>query len=416
MRSLYRRVGQALIALVLLHASSLVAEPLKGRQITFGPQHHFFGYIGHVQNTPWNGDGRYLVALRTNFQDHMPTAKERADIVLLDAQNNFAVRQIDTTGAWNFQQGTMFYWNPAAPDRELIFNDRDPETNRIFTVLLDITTGKRIREFRFEDTPFANGGVAQRGEFFLGLNYGRLARLRPVTGYPEVYDWTVGVRHPKDDGIFKVAIATGEKSLLVSFEQLADALRPTRPDVDEKELFINHTLNNRDGDRVYFFVRGDFEDREKRLDVPFTINTDGTGLTLHPQHIGGHPEWADGHRMIGKRGDEQIIYDTDTQQVVEVLEDPSIFANPGGDVALSPDGTWLANGHRIGKANAYVFLNRKTSDVLRAGPFPVDHWTSGELRIDAAPCWNRASNQIVFPTIADDKTRTRQMFLVEVTR
>ena len=35
------------------------------RQLTSGPEHHFFGYIGHVQNIPWSGDGRYIVALRT---------------------------------------------------------------------------------------------------------------------------------------------------------------------------------------------------------------------------------------------------------------------------------------------------------------------------------------------------------------
>lgn len=401
--------------LAMVQSFTSQAEPLPAKQITFGPQHHFFGYIGHVQNIPWNGDGRYMVALRTDYQDHMPGADSRADVVLLDCKNDYAVRKIDTTGAWNFQQGTMFYWNPDAPNTQLFFNDRAPDTNKVFTVLIDIETGKRIREYRFDETPFANGGVAQAGGFFLGLNYGRLARLRPVTGYPEVYDWTTGTLHPKDDGIFKVDIKTGDKSLLVSFHQLAEALRPTRPDVDEKALFINHSLNNRDGDRVYFYVRGDFEDREKRLDVPFTINTDGTGLTLHALHIGGHPEWAEGHRLIGKHDDQQIIYDTDTQQVVEVLGDRTIFKNPGGDVALSPDGTWLANGHRYGKTNSYVFLNRKTGDVLRAGPFPTDHWTSGELRIDAAPCWNRSSNQIVFPAIADDATRTRQMFLVEVT-
>ena len=403
-----------ILAIAVVCGVTAHPDPLPARQITFGPQHHFFGYIGHVQNTPWNGNGRYLVALRTDYQDHMPSATERADVVLLDAQNNYAVRKIDTTGAWNFQQGTMFYWNPDAPNRELFFNDRDPETNRVFTVLLDITTGERIREYRFDDTPFANGGVAQTGSFFLGLNYARLARLRPVTGYPEAVDWTEGVLHPEDDGIFKVDIKTGKKSLLVSFHQLAAALRPTRPDVEEKALFINHTLNNRDGDRVYFFVRGDFEVPGKRLDVPFTINSNGTGLTLHAQHIGGHPEWAEGHLMIGKEDDQQIIYDTDTQTVVDVLGDGSVFAKPGGDVALSPNGTWLANGARSGKDNAYVFLNRKTGEVLRAGPFPVDSWTSGALRIDAAPCWNRESNQIAFPAIADDATRTRQLFLIDV--
>src|SRR5262245_10467892 len=86
------------------------------KQITFGPKHHFFGYIGHVQTIPWNQSGRYLVALRTDFQDRMPKPDEAADIVLLDTKDGYTARVVDRTRAWNFQQGTMLYWNPDAPE------------------------------------------------------------------------------------------------------------------------------------------------------------------------------------------------------------------------------------------------------------------------------------------------------------
>lgn len=393
---------------------AIAAAPLKAVQITRGPQHHFFGYIGHVQNIPWNGNGNYIVALRTDFQDHMPAPEESADIVLLDTRDDYAEQKIEETRAWNFQQGTMFYWNPDAPDTQLFFNDRDPETNRVFTVLYDIVLKKRIREFRFDDTPFANGGVAQRGGFFLGLNYARLAWLRPVTGYPDAFDWTAGVLHPKNDGLFKVDTHTGEKTLLVSFDQLAAALRPTRPDVDHKALFINHTLSNRDGDRVYFYVRGDFEVKGERIDVPFTINTDGTGLTMHELHIGGHPEWAEGHLLVGSSKGNQVLYDTDKKAVVQALGDKTIFPTPGGDVALSPDGVWLANGARKGPGNTYVFLNRKDGRVMGTESYPIDNWKDGPLRIDPAPAWNRESNAITFPALADDTARTRQIFLLRL--
>ena len=72
------------------------------RQITHGPKHHFFGYIGHVQNIPWNGDGRYIVALRTSFQDRMPAPGEAADVVLIDTQEGNRVEKIDESRAWNF--------------------------------------------------------------------------------------------------------------------------------------------------------------------------------------------------------------------------------------------------------------------------------------------------------------------------
>jgi len=398
---------------LLFTAAARPDDSRGARQITWGPHHHFYGYIGHVQNIPWSGDGRYLVALRTTFQDRMPAPTDGAEIVLLDTQNDYAVRVLDTTRAWNFQQGTMLYWNPAAPDKELFFNDRDPNTNEVFTVRFDIEKAKRVHEYRFSDTPFANSGVAQTGGYFLGLNYGRLARLRPVTGYPEAFDWTTGTLHPENDGIFKVDIETGHARLLVSYRQLADALRPLRPDVESKALFINHTLSSRTGERIYFYARGDFETTE-RLDVPFTIECDGSGLTAHKTHIGGHPEWAEGHLLVGKHGADQVLYDTDSQSIHAVLGDGSVFPNSGGDVALSPNGEWLVNGYRTGKANSYVFLNRNTREVLRAGPFPVDQWTSGELRIDGAPCWNRESTAVVFPAIANDTDRTRQMFLLEL--
>ena len=52
----------------------------------------------------------------------------------------------------------MFYWNPKAPDTQLIFNDRDLKTNRVFAVLYDIEKRKRLHEYKYDDTPFGNSG------------------------------------------------------------------------------------------------------------------------------------------------------------------------------------------------------------------------------------------------------------------
>jgi hypothetical protein len=217
-----------------------------------------------------------------------------------------------------------------------------------------------------------------------------------------------------DDGIFLIDTTSGKKRLLVSFSQLADALRPRRPDVDEKHLFINHTLWNRDGDRLFFFARGDFDDSKQRINQAFVIGADGKGLTPLKQHIGGHPEWETGHRMIGAVDGQQVIYDTDRQEIVEQLGDKSIFPNPEGDIALSPDGRWLVNGYRRGNQNYYVFFRRADGFAVRSRGFDVTGWTSGDLRIDGAPCWNRDSNEVVVTALADDPQRTRQMFRIRL--
>ena len=132
------------------------------------------------------------IALRTTFQDRMPGAQDVADIVLLDARNQYAETRVDGTRGWNPQQGAMMYWNPEQPSRQFFFNDRDPNTGKVFTVLYDIVEKKRVKEYRFDATPAANGGVRQDGGAFAAINYARMARLRPVTGYPGAWDWTEG--------------------------------------------------------------------------------------------------------------------------------------------------------------------------------------------------------------------------------
>ena len=415
---LYPRLCLVLIlatsATMLHDACGDEATPYTVRQVTRGPQHHFFGYIGHVRTIPWNASGRDIVALRTSFQDHLPTGDEPADIVLLDTQNDYDLRVIAQTRGWNLQQGTMLYWNPSAPETQFFFNDRDPSDGKVFTVLFDIEQGERVREYRFPDTPVANSGVAQQGGAFLAINYARLARLRPVTGYAGAYDWTVDDPAPEDDGIFRVDIDSGQLTLLVSYRQLQQQLTDDFPDINSYGLFINHTLWNRDDDRIYFFTRANFRSPLRRVNVPFTMNSDGSGLKRQ-QLITGHPDWDNGHILIGTSEGRQVRYDTDTRQVIGPLTPEPVFPEPGGDIALSPDGTWFVNGHKQKDPgqNFYTFLHRPTGKVIATRGFPIGNWTSGELRIDPAPCWNRTGDEILFGAL-DTESNTRQLFVLHL--
>ncbi len=401
--------------LFLMAGSARAAEwDVAIEQITFGPQHHFFGYIGHVRTIPWNASGRYILSLRSAFQDHLPSPSEAADVVLIDTHKKNEVVVVDQTRAWNFQQGTMFYWNPKAPETQFFFNDRDAKTNQVFTVLYDIEKRKRIREYRYSDTPFANSGVAQNGGWFLGLNYGRLARLRPVTGYPESFDWTKDPA-PGNDGIFLVNAESGQKKLLVSFRQLANLIKTRYPGAAGTPLFINHTLWSRDDSHIYFYVRGNFESKTARIDVPCSIRPDGTALTMHA-YIGGHPEWESGSRVLGALDGRYVLYDVDEKKVTGGLGNPEIFRDPGGDGAFSPNGQLFVNGYRFKGENIYVIFQRSDSSFVRTRGFPHPGWTSGDLRIDASPRWNRTGDQILVGATADDKNKTRQLFLIRVAR
>ena len=380
---------------------------LEVEQITHGPRHHFFGYIGQSLTTPWNKSGRYILTLRTEFHDRMPTSKDPADVCLLDTHDRYKVIKVEQTLAWNFQQGTMFYWHPEHPDTQFFFNDRDPATNQIFTVLYDIETRERVREYRFAEIPVANGGVSPTGKFFLAINYARMARLRPVTGYPETADQTATSQSPNDDGIYRVEIATGQRTLLCSFEQLRQLLQGRHDQIDEAEFYINHSLCSRNGKYVYFYARARLGSKAMAINVPCSMTTNGKNLKAQ-QFIGGHPEWDEGSVVIGALPKQrQVRYDISKQEVIGEIGERGDFPNPEGDVALGPNANWFVNGYSLHNRQdiKYVVMRRRDGAKMSSRVFSRGPYQRGELRIDPAPRWNRDASQILVPGMTSNGTR-----------
>lgn len=378
---------------------------LRARQITFGPHHHIFGYIGHVGTIPWSGDGRRVLALRLPFQDHMPGPGDTAAVVLISPEDG-RIEEVDRSLGWNPQQGAMLYWDPREPSRRFFFNDRDRQTQKVFTALHDVVEGRRVGEWLNEDAPVANSGVARSGRAFCAINYARLARLRPVTGYGGAWDWTVGVGAPADDGVWVNDTQTGARRLIAPLAGLAEQLRRTHPQAAAQDLFINHTLWSPDDALIWFYVRADF-DTPRRLNVPCTMRPDGSGLRQHPL-LGGHPEWLDARHLLMAQG---RIYDVEAGQVVGTVP-----GYPAGDpdVALSPDGTLLAvGGTAPGTSiqNEYRVIRRADGQAAVSGRFARGPW-KGDLRVDGAPCWNRSSNALLIGAIAEDGTR--QLFILDL--
>ncbi len=389
---------------------------LEIKQLTFGEKHHFFGYIGQCRTIPWNESGQYILGLEIDRIDRMPEPEEGAKIFIVDTQNDNKIIYLDETNAWNPQQGTMYYWNPNKPETQFFFNDRDIKSGEVFTVLYDIKKKKRIKEYRFKDTHIGNGGVAWDGSFFMGINYGRLARLRLVTGYPKALDWSKDEVAPANDGIFKVNIATEKKELLVSYRQMENEIIKQLGEFNNTGMFINHTLLNRDGNRLYFFAREGWVKGGNKTNVAFSVHLDGSNLKIHKQHIGGHPEWAGGSVLIGRKGKNQILYDVDKSEIVGQLGTPEQFPNPEGDISLSPDGNWFVNGYKReskekGNKNFYAVYRKSDSAFARSTGIDKGAYL-GNIRIDPAPRWNRTNDAILVPGISENKTR--QMFVIRV--
>jgi len=89
------------------------------RAVTRGPKHHFFGYY---DKSPWDLEGRWMLALEVDFMDRPPKPGDAAIIGLVDLKEDSAFCPIAQTHAWNWQQGAMLQWLPGTSRRLIIYN------------------------------------------------------------------------------------------------------------------------------------------------------------------------------------------------------------------------------------------------------------------------------------------------------
>ena len=81
----------------------------------------------------------------------MPGPGEAADVILIDTENGYSIQVVDQSQGGIRSRARCFIGIPIRQETQFFFNDRDPETQKVFTVLLDISEGRRIREYRYED-------------------------------------------------------------------------------------------------------------------------------------------------------------------------------------------------------------------------------------------------------------------------
>ena len=409
-------VGTSLLIAACAESAETVASV---QQITHGPKNHFFGYVGHGGTIPWNASERYIVGLRANFHDRMPKPDDAAEIVLIDTRNKFRVEVVDHTLAWNLQQGTMLFWIPDAAESRFLFNDKDSETGVVFSVLYDIREGRRVREFRFGNESIANGGVSPARDEFAGINYGKITRSREVISYPGAFDHTADENpaNPDSDGLFRIDIKTGKRQLLVSYAQLSDLILDTEKnrarlgDPDKYPIYVHHTMWSRDGQWIFFLVRGK---QNKRPDQSCVVRRDGTGLRKVP--YAGHPEWSAKNELIlGSSKQEHAgafnLWDVGAGKWSGTIGGRGVFPDTIDDNALSPDTKWYVGSQKRGDKCFYTFYRFADGHSFESPPVPTKAG-GGTVRIDPAPRWNRTSDTILAPGLAEDGTR--QLFLVRL--
>ncbi len=385
--------------------STTVTDAAPIRAVTRGPRHHFFGYY---DKPPWDGTGRYLLALETAFMDRPPTPADAATIGLVDTEQGDVFTPLTTTRAWNWQQGCMLHWLPTAPDREIIFNDR--EENRFVAVIVNVQTGAR------RVLPHPIYALSPDGRTAITPNFSRLAVQRPGYGYAGVPDRWADVQLPEDDGIYAMNLDTGESRLLFSIAQIARA--QWHADTMSGVMhWFNHLQFSPGGQRFCFLHRWRNPATGTWFTQLWTVNADGSmpRCVLDDDYV-SHFDWYDAGTLVAwgrqhGRGEHYYrIPDRDGSAVTIIGED--VFTTDG-HCSFSPDRRWMLTDTYPDPTHHRTLMLYDLAAARRVniGQFYSPPGVSGELRCDLHPRWSRDGSQVC---IDSTHTGERQMYVLDV--
>lgn len=415
-----RIVAPALALLFWIHATSsdpveLVSDSpidLPRAQsiaaLTHGPEHHFVGYYGI---RPWNGDSTYLACLESGFGDRLVQSTDKAGICLID-RNTGKLTRIAETSAWNLQQGSMLHWLPSAPIHELVYNDRID--GKLVSIVLNIQDKSR----RILPRPIA--AISPDGKRGISINYDRLRRIRPVTGYAGNEHAKVPIiNRPADDGLFLIDLTTGKNRLLISVEQACSA--QAAPDfIAQQPFWLEHSMFSRGGTWIFLLARAFDPKTHQLVSLPLVISAAGNGLRpMLPWAIQGasHYDWLDDHRLVLTRQQpsgtwQHLMIDVNDLPARPRPLAPDILTRDG-HCTFSPDGRWMITdtypdeNHR---QHLYIY-NVQTGRAARIASFHEPAQYKGDWRCDLHPRWSRDSKQVCIDSTHEG---SRQVYLLDL--
>ncbi|OYW07987.1 MAG: hypothetical protein B7X34_09690 [Acidobacteriia bacterium 12-62-4] len=389
-----------------LLASLALKQPVPMRAITKGPKFHWFGYYDKLEFDP---TGRYVLGNEVDFEGRSPRADDTIRVGMVDLKDNDRWIDFGETRAWNWQQGCMLQWVPGSKS-EVLWNDR--VDGEYVSHILDVKSGKK------RTIPHAVYTLAASGKWGIACDFRRLNDVRPGYGYAGIADPNRDKLIPDDIGIWKVDLATGKRSLLISVADAARIPYPAGYSENAKHWF-NHLLIA-PGDQRFIFLhrwRGKKEGSSFATRM-FTADADGKNLhVLDPYGKTSHFVWRDKDSVIAwawhpSKGDRFYLYRDRTDQV-EVVGEGVMTVNGHCTYLPKRGNRWVLNDtypDKERKQNVYVFDTR-TGERKPLGSLVSPPGYTGEWRCDTHPRSSPDGRSVV---VDSAHAGGRQMYLFDI--
>jgi hypothetical protein len=268
--------------------SKSTAGNFSSRQLTQGKGFYWFGYYDKLQTDP---SGRYVLGMQVPFEMRPPNGDDEVRIGMIDLFDNNRWTELGPSKAWGWQQGCMLQWIPGSSD-EIIWNFRDGD--HFAGCIINIKTGKK------RVLPKAVYALSPDGSWAIGTEFSRIQNLRPGYGYAGIPDPFESVKAPKEIGLYRINLLTGNVKMLFSMDDLA-SIPHNGESVKDNFHWFNHLLINTDGTRFTFLHRWrkEITERQKMATGGFvtrmvTASSNGEDMfIIDPSGFTSHFVWRD---------------------------------------------------------------------------------------------------------------------------
>jgi len=239
-------------------------------------EHPIYTGFFFYQCLQFDHTGRYVLAMKVDFEKRAITPNDRAEIGFIDLKDQNKWTKLGETTAWNWQQGARLQWRPNTD--EILWNDRSDDKTSFVCRVFDFRTGKK-RTLPRPIYDLSPDGATALTHDFEGDHQG--------TDYAAIEGRSTGQSSPIVAGIWKMNLDSGNAELIMPLERMAHVAFPGGVPKSGR-FYIFREGWNPSGTRFITFVK----DPENKLFEAYSLAADGTD-PRYLYHNPSHHAWQD---------------------------------------------------------------------------------------------------------------------------
>jgi len=339
--------------------------------------------------------------MKVDFEHRSPKADEHISIGMIDLTKKDRWTTLGSTSAWNWQQGCMLQWLPGETS-EVIWNVRTD--TGYGSKILDVDS----MEARFLSEPIY--ALSNDGNWAVSTDFRRINDMRPGYGYEGIDDPNYEIFAPKDVGIWKIDISTGEKELIFSIWDAQQMSEISNSNITKQ--WFNHLVVSPDNSRISFLHRRRIDGSGKRVTQMFTIDPDGKSpyLLVTSGHT-SHYIWRDNKTILAWATDGFYVFNDQSSKQEQIGE--NVMIEDGHCTYLS-DKRWVLNdtypdNDRL--QHVYLFDTLLNKKIPLADLYSPNDYV-GEWRCDTHPRSSPDGKKIIVDS--PHGLNGRQQYLIDL--